>query len=57
MDRVVLSIKDILCCKDISEKEAKYGYLMVSTGFFGLMKVALAPTYLHIKWLLECFDI
>ena len=28
MDRMVFSIKDILCFKDISEKEVKLGYLM-----------------------------
>jgi hypothetical protein len=28
MDRMVLSIKDILCSLDISEKGAEWGYLM-----------------------------
>ena len=38
-----LSSKDILRFTDISEKDAMYRYLMVSTGFLNVLEPALSP--------------
>ena len=40
---------DILCSIDISEKGAKLGSLMVSTGFLNVLKTALS-----IKCFIHC---
>ena len=44
IDRIVLSIKDILRFSDISEKGAKYRSLMVSTRVYKLFKACIFPT-------------
>jgi hypothetical protein len=37
--------ENILCPKDISEKETTLGSLIVSSGFLNVLKSALSPTY------------